>query len=370
MLGPGGGGRIQRAAPPIEQRHTFEGWKECGGEIEKAVVKTEQRRGAVPLQERLDHAKQIAFNRASRSKLLLEEPPKKPERFVDLRPFLSPIENQESIGSCTAHSVMGLIEYLQIATRGDYVDGSRLFLYKATRNLLQWLGDSGAYIRETIKAVRLFGICPEQYWDYKIGAFDEEPPSFCYSFAANYKSLRYYRLKDLNEVLLTLSQGYPVAFGFTCFESLLTDQVQHTGIIPYPTLKEKTAGGHAVLAVGFNEGEKSVNGCPPNHVIIRNSWGTGWGDSQNFGGGYGYLPYEYFREQEHFIGDGVKETKKVLPLADDFWTITAMQLPDLEFASAAPFIQGSGNPVQRIAAPFKRMDRGNSPLARGNPVQY
>jgi C1A family cysteine protease len=61
---------------------------------------------------------------------------------VDLRNLFSPIENQQSIGSCTAHAGVGLVEYFERKAFGTHIDASRLFLYKVTRNLLQVAGDA------------------------------------------------------------------------------------------------------------------------------------------------------------------------------------------------------------------------------------
>ena len=66
---------------------------------------------------------------------------------ADLSPWCSPVENQESLGSCTANAAVGLYEYFERRAKGEYVDASRLFVYKTSRNLLHWTGDSGAFIR-------------------------------------------------------------------------------------------------------------------------------------------------------------------------------------------------------------------------------
>ena len=92
-------------------------------------------------------------------------------------------------------------------------------------------------------------------------------------------------------MLICLAQGYPFVFGFAVYESFLTKQVQKTGRVAMPKKKERVIGGHAVLAVGYNQREK--------RFIVRNSWGQKWGIS-----GYFTLPFAYF------------ET-----LAADFWTI-------------------------------------------------
>src|ERR671918_176918 len=117
---------------------------------------------------------------------------------VDLRKWCAPVENQGQIGSCTANAGVGLVEYFERKAFGRHIDASRLFLYKVTRNLLRLRGDTGAYLRSTMGALRLFGVPPEEYWEYNISQFDKEPPSFCYAFASNYQAVNYVRLDKSN----------------------------------------------------------------------------------------------------------------------------------------------------------------------------
>ncbi len=112
---------------------------------------------------------------------------------VDLREWCSPIEDQAFLGSCTAHAGVGIVEYYEKRAFGKYIDASRLFLYKVTRNLLHWTGDTGAFLRSTMGALVLFGVPPEEYWPYKIANFDKEPTAFCYAFAQSYQTIKYYR---------------------------------------------------------------------------------------------------------------------------------------------------------------------------------
>ena len=219
----------------------------------------------------------------------------------DLRGWCSPVENQEDLGSCTANAGVGLLEYYERRTHGKYIDASRLFLYKATRNLLHWTGDTGAFLRTTMGAMVLFGVCPEEYWSYNTADYEEEPPAFCYAFAQDFQTLLYYRLDPPNadkEMLLRrikvfLSAGLPSMFGFSVFNSIT--QARINGKVPFPCPREKILGGHAVVAVGFNDDieienklcEETTTGA----LLIRNSWGTGWGED-----GYGWLPYVYIQK--------------------------------------------------------------------------
>ena len=114
---------------------------------------------------------------------------------IDLREWCSPIEDQGSLGSCTAQAGAGVIEYYERKSFGRHMDASRLFLYKATRNLMKMKGDTGAYLRTTMGAMALFGVPPEDYWPYTDDEkeFDQEPPAFCYAFAQNYQTIKYFR---------------------------------------------------------------------------------------------------------------------------------------------------------------------------------
>ncbi len=218
---------------------------------------------------------------------------------VDLRAWCSAIEDQGDLGSCTAQAGASLVEYFARRTMERYTDVSRLFLYKVTRNLMRQKGDTGAFIRTTMGALVLFGVPPELYWPYKEKEFDKEPPAFCYAFAQNYQAISYYRLdaagtskeEALAAVKTNLAAGLPAMFGFTVFSSIT--QASENGLIPYPTEGEKILGGHAIMAVGYDDKIEIVNANPAGPksqgaFLIRNSWGPKWGLE-----GYGWLPYDY-----------------------------------------------------------------------------
>lgn len=218
---------------------------------------------------------------------------------VDLKAWCSPIEDQGKIGSCTAHAGISIVEYFERRAFGNHLDASRLFLYKVTRNLLHYTGDTGAFLRSAMAALALFGVPPEEYWPYDPADFDKEPPGFCYALARNYQAISYYRLdvpgtaKDalLAAIKKNLAAGIPAMFGFTVYNSYI--QSAKTGKIPFPAANEKMVGGHAVAAVGYDDSLSIRNtgtDAPETKgaLLIRNSWGAGWGTD-----GYGWLPYEY-----------------------------------------------------------------------------
>lgn len=237
-----------------------------------------------------------------------------PPPAVDLRAWCSPIEDQQTIGSCTANAGVGLVEYYQRRAFGKHLDGSRLFLYKATRNLLSWTGDTGAYLRTTMKAMVLFGVPPEQYWPYNTAQYDVEPPAFCYAFAQSYQTISYYRLdppgtspeKLLNAVRTHLAAELACMFGFSVYSSI-PGIGSGAGDIPYPQPGEQQLGGHAVAAVGYDDNR--VIGGDKGALLIRNSWGTRWGEN-----GYGWLPYRYI----------------LSGLAVDFWSLVKAEFVDTD----------------------------------------
>jgi C1A family cysteine protease len=220
---------------------------------------------------------------------------------ADLRQWCSPIEDQRTIGSCTAQAGVGIVEYYQRRAFGKHLDGSRLFVYKATRNLLGLTGDTGAWLRAAMGALCSFGVPPEKYWPYDVAKYDVEPPAFVYALGQAYQAEKFYRLDPpgntvpaelLANIKKHLAAGVPSMFGFTVYDSISQAQGAGSGRIPFPLTSDRVAGGHAVAAVGYDDSiEIKHSGAPTptrGALIIRNSWGTGWGDR-----GYGYLPYEY-----------------------------------------------------------------------------
>jgi C1A family cysteine protease len=227
-------------------------------------------------------------------------PAKLPKR-TDLRQGCSPVEDQGELGSCTAQALVGALEYVQLkalrlALPPRYRDLSRLFVYYNERVVLGTVKeDSGAMLRTGIKTLAKQGVCREDLWPYAIKKFTHKPAKKCYTEALGHTITSYERLNSLTEMKACLAMGVPFVFGFSVYEHVMTAAVSRSGAIRLPKPKERLQGGHAVMAVGYDDTTQTL--------LIRNSWGEGWGKQ-----GYGTLPYGYLIDRN---------------LSDDFWCIHA-----------------------------------------------
>lgn len=231
---------------------------------------------------------------------------------VDWSKFCSPVEDQGPLGSCTAHAGTGLLEFCERKAFDTYIQHSRLYLYKVTRWLAGDTGDTGAELRTTMKAMRMFGCPPESYYPYDISKYDDEPGPMVTAVAASYKSIEYFRIDQpgmkgadiVTAIKGVLAGGLAVMFGTTLYDSM--PMGTGSGAIPIPKKGEKVIGGHAMLLVGYND-NANVGSPGQGHFLLQNSWGKSWGNN-----GYGWLPY-------WFVERG---------LATDFWSLSRAEYVD------------------------------------------
>jgi len=216
---------------------------------------------------------------------------------VDLRPFCPPVYDQGQAGSCTANALAGGIGFDLLKQNKPYFMPSRLFIYFNERAIEGTTGsDSGAQIKDGLKSINQLGVCDENVWAYDITKLTEKPSDEAYIAAKCNLINNYQMIGDGNLELMkqTLASGLPVIFGFTVFDGFESPDVASSGILNMPTEDESQLGGHAVLAVGYNE--------PDQRFIVRNSWGNAWGQQ-----GYFTIPYQYIKT-----------------MATDFWVINAV----------------------------------------------
>lgn len=222
---------------------------------------------------------------------------------VDLRAQCpKEISDQGSLGSCTANAIGTAVEFDLMHQNLSVFKPSRLFVYYNERRIEGTVNeDAGAMIRDGIKSLNRYGVCTEERWPYSDanpGIFMMQPPVIAYAEALEHRAISYQRIpRVLRSMQACLAAGFPFVFGFSVYESFESDATAATGMMAMPTADEALLGGHAVLAVGYDNATQCI--------LVRNSWGASWGD-----GGYFHMPYDYILNEN---------------LADDFWTIRALR---------------------------------------------
>jgi C1A family cysteine protease len=214
---------------------------------------------------------------------------------VDLRSSMPPIYDQGTLGSCTGNACAAILQFnRRMQGLQDFVP-SRLMLYYDARKIEGTTGfDIGAQIRDVVKGAGVSGACPEDAWPYDPAAVTAAPSAAAYAAGLKDRALEYRAVpQSLDAFRQCLSLGEPIIFGFTVYESFESDDVARTGDMPMPNDREHVVGGHAVSAVGYDDGAQII--------LARNSWGADWGD-----GGYFRMPYDYITNAN---------------LASDFWDI-------------------------------------------------
>jgi len=226
---------------------------------------------------------------------------------VDLRKTCPPVLNQGRIATCTAHAIGAAFAYEQRVQKIRPITPSRLFIYYNERALT---GQSSlncvVRLRDAIKATAKIGVCPEHMWPYSEDTriLQKKPPNHVFYAAKSRKLVAYHRIPmrtDKPKVFLKhlkhcLAEGHPFVFGFIVYESF-EKNVRGTwksGVMPVPKPHvEKSKGGHAVMAVGYDDRRQTV--------LVRSSWGPKWGLDGHF-----RMPYKVITDPG---------------FAFDFWTI-------------------------------------------------
>jgi len=227
----------------------------------------------------------------SRDHVIKISAPLNSQQLIDLSQPSDTPKDQGDVGSCTAFAGVALMENFYHRNMGGTITDllSEKFLYYATRvNIAKWPAneDSGAYLRDTMKAMVHYGVPLEKSFPYlrpdqKECTYADAPPPSVYTEATQYQVTRYATVvNSSNQQLLIdlktlLQNGYSFIGGVICYENFFSDT---QGLIPVP--QGQIIGGHALTFVGYDDSRQVFK--------FKNSWGKSWGDQ-----GYGYLPYHY-----------------------------------------------------------------------------
>lgn len=211
-----------------------------------------------------------------------------PPPMVDMRPQCPPIENQGLIGSCSAFATCVCHEIKQAQAKKLPIILSKLFTYYHARKAINKQDeDSGSHLRDNVKSLGTLGSPPQSAYPYDTKRWKDEPALTLHELARPNRINLYARVQQVQAQLeACLADGNPIICGLMLYQSFYNrGGVARTGLITIPNIKnEAFRGGHAVAIVGYDQRRKLY--------LMRNSWGTGWGQK-----GYAWIPYAYVHDK-------------------------------------------------------------------------
>ena len=202
---------------------------------------------------------------------------------IDHRSSFTNIKSQGQVGACASFAFTSVYEYI-LNKNGKLTESdlSERFLYYNTRKRMGSIdSDTGSNMYDAGKALEEEGLCSEQLCVYS-NDFDvhkEAPSAQAYADGLTRKVAE---IKNVNikeeDIKSALVEGYPVIVSLHLHESF--NNVGTDGFVKKPDESDPVVGWHAMVIVGFSDKDKVF--------IVRNSWGTDFGDR-----GYCYIPYSY-----------------------------------------------------------------------------
>lgn len=178
--------------------------------------------------------------------------------------------DQGNRGSCTGHGGAAAFVQALIKNNQPVFEPSRIFAYYNAREDDMKGEDSGASIRDMIKALAKYGVCPEESWKSDPDKFAVKPSAEAYAEAEKHQAIEYYRIHPITKeaIMDAIYNGYAVVYGQMLYESFMSEKVAATGIVPYPNkCWEQEYGGHCKAALDYEK----------EGVFDINSWGKKWG---------------------------------------------------------------------------------------------
>lgn len=205
--------------------------------------------------------------------------PKPDIEVVDLRKYFSVVKNQGRQASCLAFALSAIMEYNIKVRNSETKDFSEAFLYYRSREISgEEKFDKGSRFIYAIECLQKDGICQEMFMPYDEFEYLSAPSQSAFYNALPYKVNTVNTVDlELNDLRSVLQKGFPIAISVNMYSSFGNGK---NGVVPLPKNREINGGSHAMVIVGYNDGLKQF--------IVRNSWGTSFGDN-----GYCYMPYEY-----------------------------------------------------------------------------
>ena len=184
----------------------------------------------------------------------------------DLRQFDTSVKNQGSRPWCTAFATIGAIENLGRKFFTTIMDLSEIHHFKSY----------GVYqTSPSLSAAKTIGLIDESLWPY----YGSRQPGSDTKIRAKLISSKKIQA-TLSNVVASIRNGEPVVINLDVNGSFMNPK---SGGIVLPGGSRQ--GGHAIALTGVVLDNRVGGG---GYFVIKNSWGTSWGDK-----GYGYIPFSY-----------------------------------------------------------------------------
>jgi hypothetical protein len=217
------------------------------------------------------------------------DPTKTAPQSKDLRTSWWHIDNQGSTGACVGYSTAyGVLRwhYVSRSFMDENTRPSARFIWmanKETDNLTSYpttfLDSDGTQTKLALRVAQKYGCVPDDLLPME-GPLSSLSRTKFYAMASRFRISSYHNLgRKLDDWRHWLAFNGPILtrLGVDRTWDKATENKGKLNVYQPNTVR----GGHAVCLVGYTE----------NHFIVRNSWGTEWGDE-----GYAYASNEYTRE--------------------------------------------------------------------------
>jgi C1A family cysteine protease len=212
-----------------------------------------------------------------------------PPPSVDLRKTWWTINDQEDTGSCVGWATAdGVVRYHMVKANRLPTNQmlSPRFVWMASKETDEYttradtfIEEAGTSLKAAMDIVRKFGAVKETLLPFHIATkMHTGTENAFYTEAAQRKIASYFNLqRNLNQWKSWLATNGPILAALSVDQTW--DNATATGGNLDVFMPNTVRGGHAIAIVGY---------LASGRFIVRNSWGTGWGD-----GGFGYVTPAY-----------------------------------------------------------------------------
>lgn len=177
------------------------------------------------------------------------------------------IYNQQGLDSCICISICSLIEYMHQKQTGEFVEYSKLYLFKNSKDLRH---------KDVLESLVKDGICEQWKFRYERGNFDKDVPENIENLKINMTVLlcSSFYVETVKYVIGVLDR--PVVLGIKLTRTFreFTSKNSLYSIQPNDNFIEN----HSMLIVGYSDQDRVF--------IVQNSWGEEFGNK-----GFCYIPY-------------------------------------------------------------------------------